>query len=151
MITTHSDRLEELNMWRKRADFASDLQSRLFSEMKNSEAYKAAEIVRQIAMTKRDELEADLRQNAIEEFTQTGDKHPCPALDIREMTHINYDPDIALEYCKKSMQGALQLDRTKFEKAAAALGLDFVTISKVPKATIATNLNKFTTSHRQYC
>jgi hypothetical protein len=145
IITAHQFILKQLDVWRKRAEFARAFQAQLLTDLRLSDDWKKAETVRVDAEARRDQLEGSLRHSALESFEATGDKHPYLALDVREMTEINYDENRALEYCKANpnMQGALKLDRAKFEKAAIALGLDFVTTSKAPRATISSNLGRF--------
>ena len=94
------------------------------------------------------DLTAQVRQAALAAFEQTGDKKPNAAVQIKEYVLITYEDAAALEFCRKVAPNALKLDRRAFEKIAK-LGIeaggqfvpDFVTVTKEPRATIASNLS----------
>jgi len=95
-----------------------------------------------------DDLTAQVRQAALAAFEQTGDKKPNAAVQIKEYVLITYEDAAALEFCRKVAPNALKLDRRAFEKIAK-LGIeaggqfapDFVTVTKEPRASIASDLS----------
>jgi hypothetical protein len=93
------------------------------------------------------QLTAAIKLEAQMQFVRDGNKAPHPAVKVREMTKLEYDPDFALTWCKSNMQSFLELDKTAFEKYAKAVievapvpGVKLVT---VPQATIASNLSEY--------
>lgn len=137
-------KLAELCLWRERAETARVFQAMLIAQLKQENDWKHSDEVKQLSEQERDRLETELHLVTLDAFAVSGDKHPYPALNVREMTQLVYDEAEALKYCRTNMIGALKLDKTKFEKAAVALGLDFVKEIKKPSATIASDLSEFT-------
>lgn len=93
------------------------------------------------------QLTAAIKLDAQMQFVRDGNKAPHPAVKVREMTKLEYDPDFVLAWCKANMQAVLELDKTAFEKYAKAVvevapvpGVKLVT---VPQATIASNLSAY--------
>lgn len=120
---------------------------RLMDKLKQSpewiEASELADCERDTAET----LEAELREDILENFAATGNKKPHPALSVREVTRLEYDADIARAWCTHKLPKALKLDVRLFEKHAKAIGdtspIEFVNITKEPQATIATDLSDY--------
>ena len=118
-------------------------------------------------------LEDSVREEALKLFTETGEKKPHEAVEIKEILKISPGESIpfevvekdgtkrtltlkermelmerkALEYVKKELPQALNLDRKIFDKVMKALPEeslpDGVKIEKVPSAFISTDLSKF--------
>lgn len=94
------------------------------------------------------QAEDKLRADAVDLYkVDPSSKEIIPGVNIRETTKIDYDPTIAKSYAMKHLM-FLKLDEKAFEKYAkdqkeTDAELDFVTISKVPSATISTDLSKF--------
>ena len=87
--------------------------------------------------------EEELRAWAVALFRETGSKQPGPGLGIRVVTQFTYPEKMAVAYCvEHGLGGLLRLDKTAFEKVAPDLGLDFVSASEVPTATLAADLDK---------
>ena len=90
------------------------------------------------------ELETALRNLAVESYDEDGNKHPHPAIGVKEFTHLDYSPAMAKEYClEHRIQAALKLDAKAFEKLAPGLDLGFVDTVKEFRATIATDLSEW--------
>ena len=91
-----------------------------------------------------------LRNLAAQWYSQTDDKHPHPAVGIRVKTVFYYDPDKALAHCIASdIPGALSLKKSAFEKVASVTKPDFVTVSQVVHATIASDLSPWLTQKEE--
>ena len=93
------------------------------------------------------ELDQSVRELALEFFELYGDKKPHPAVDVKEMTSIDYNETLAIAWCKHNLPAAIKLDRPLFEKHARAIRdtspIKLVTFTTVPKANIASNLEPF--------
>ena len=85
------------------------------------------------------EVEARLRELTLQVYAETGDKAPAIGVGIREVTKLEYDNKVAFDWAVGHTM-ALKLDVSAFEKIVKASPLDFVTVTKEPQATIATNL-----------
>ena len=71
---------------------------------------------------------------ALAEFKATSEKKMWGGIGIREKSVVSYDAAKALAFAKEKDM-FLKLDAATFEKAAPALGLEFVKIEKVPSVT----------------
>ena len=98
-----------------------------------TEAFNAEnrELIDQLFLAKEElnEVIADVRNFALFEFAETGEKKLFGGIGIREKTVIKYDEAKALEWAKEKDM-FVQLDKKSFEKAATGLSLDFVKIEK---------------------
>ena len=93
------------------------------------------------------ELDSQIRDYTVSIFESTGEKHPHPAVGIREYTKLDYDKDEALHWAQRHLPKALKLDNRFFEKHAKAVSetqpISFVRIYKEPRATISTDLGEY--------
>jgi len=87
----------------------------------HAELLNSAEETATIAM----EAEAKLRELTIQIFKETGNKSPALGVGIRELTKLEYDPEVALEWALEH-KIALSLDRRLFETFAKTTPLPFV-------------------------
>jgi len=87
-----------------------------------------------------DAIQEEVRELALREYQKTGNKRPHSAVQIKVFTVLAYDNDKALDYCRQHLPGALKLDKRAFEKVAKAANLEFISVTKVPKATISRGL-----------
>ncbi|MDP2950695.1 MAG: hypothetical protein Q8P22_14325 [Chloroflexota bacterium] len=87
--------------------------------------------------------ETALRDAAMGAYVLMGARKPAPGVEVKDFTEIDYDKGKAFTWATFH-EMALVLDTKAFEAIAKAAQppLDFVTIAKVPKATIATDLGK---------
>lgn len=94
-----------------------------------------------------DELDTQIRKLAIESFGESANKHPHPAIEIKEVSNLVYDDQLAIMWCMHHLPNALQLNRTLFEKHARSISdtspIKFVSIKQAPKAFINTDLSAF--------
>jgi DNA polymerase-3 subunit epsilon len=135
--------VKNLAYWRKTEQEAKKHLEEIQAEMEARWDWKSwddqLDRARSLVATHLDEI----RRSALE----ANDKHPHPAVGIRNITRLEYDPRKAYLWCQDHLPAALVLDRTFFEKHAKAVAktspLDFVTISQEPQATIATDLSAY--------
>ncbi len=79
-------------------------------------------------------LKDEVRPLAIAEYKATTHKKMWGGVGIQEKTSMTYDAAKAFAFAKEKDM-FLKLDVATFEKAAPALGLDFVKVEKVPAIT----------------
>lgn len=90
------------------------------------------------------ETEVNVRAVALAEYAANQDKHPHPAITIKVYEVLTYDAEQAKSYAiAHNLPKLLKLDAKVFEKAANGLGLDFVTVTEEPRATIASDLSEW--------
>ena len=85
--------------------------------------------------------EASLRAQAEQDYRESGNAEPVAGVLVKQFTTLSYDNQAALDWAIKH-QIALMLDKKVFEKFAIATPPDFVLVQRIPKATIATDLDK---------
>jgi len=113
-------------------------QSRLQWETENASIIVFAE---ETDMIKEAE-ENRLRELTLAIFRETGEKHPAPEVNIREVEKLDYQSEKALDWAINH-EIALKLDTPAFEKivkASPETFSSFVKIGKIATATIATNI-----------
>ena len=82
-------------------------------------------------------LEKDIRLA----FYSAHDRQPVPGLSVKLVTTLTYPEDRAVAWAMANQFATLlALKRTVFDRLAAALQLDFVTVTKVPTVSIARDL-----------
>lgn len=91
------------------------------------------------------ELENAIREAALKEYAENGNKRPHSAIAVRINKRLRYDVNATLEYCRKHFDAAVEvvLNTKVFEKAAPNLDLDFVQVVEEPQATIASDLTPY--------
>jgi len=89
------------------------------------------------AQAARSGSEIVLRETAIDRFRANGDKNVAPGVKVKIFTELNYDPQLALDYCKRVIPLALKLDAKKFEAIAKDGSVPFVNITKTPSVHLA--------------
>ena len=86
-------------------------------------------------------------EQGVELFEQNGDKKPHPAVTIKETINLAYNESLAIAWCLKRLPAAIRLDQSLFEKHARAVmntaPIKFVTLARVPKATVSQDLSGF--------
>ena len=88
-------------------------------------------------------LEGHIRDDTLAEYARTGNKIPCPGVQVKEMTRLSYEVSTALAWAKRTGV-ALTLNVKTFETLAKAdpEEFPFVDFIKVPQAQIAQDLEK---------
>lgn len=110
-------------------------------ELKNRFAEDNSELMERMKVTTDclDDLINTVKCEALEIYDNDKDKntHLDFGVNIQNKTTIEYPEDVALKYVMDhNMPDLVQLNKSKFNKVASALNLDFVTIDKVPSVTI---------------
>jgi hypothetical protein len=86
-------------------------------------------------------LEHEIKGEKLDIFEETGVKD-FDVGQVKNFTVVEYDEAAAIRWAIDSNQpGVLKLDNAKFKKAAAALEIDFVTIRKVARMTLKSDLS----------
>ena len=83
--------------------------------------------------------EDNLRLMTLQVYVETGNKTPAPGVAIREVTKLEYDPQVAFLWAQDHRM-ALKLDTSAFEKIAKASPFNFVKMRGEAQATIASKL-----------
>jgi hypothetical protein len=89
------------------------------------------------------DLEIEVRTQALAAYKADGNKHPHGAVSIKVFTPLEYDPAMALAYCRERLPEALKLDVKLFERVAKMTRPVFVTEKEVPRADIAGDLSAY--------
>lgn len=87
------------------------------------------------------ENEQQIKADAIVEYEINKNKHPYPGVEIKLYQEVKYDGKQAEEWAREHNL-FLKLDEKGFEKFAKGNPLDFVEVQTIPKAQIATDLEK---------
>lgn len=105
---------------------------------------KLAEEKEIVRLAKQDETaaRAALDQAVLDAFN--GNKHPHPAITVKEVTKLVYCFKTAREWADTNLRSALVLDVKRFEKAILATEApEFVTIHKEQQVTVASDLSPY--------
>lgn len=89
------------------------------------------------------DAEAKLEKAVSDQYKVDGNKKPHPALMVKIYTVLEYDPGVALDYCRQHLPNAVKLDKAQFEKVAKVAGLHFVEAKDDPRLTIARDLSQW--------
>lgn len=124
-------------------------QARVESErLRTAYAEECARVLEPLEALKLAKDEAAKRAKELDEAVRTlAVKAPAEDLPeqvtIKKATVLTYSPELAIAWAKTAMPALVTevLDAKAFEKVALAGGLPFVTITKEPKATIASDLS----------
>lgn len=139
--------IKELAYFRNEVATSTKIMNDILEKAKADPLYQFAQAKRISDQGFADRFEIEIRAAAVAQFREDQNKHPYPAVGIRENTLVLYDKDVAISWCMEHMPGALTLDRARFEKHAKAtadtLPLKFVNIIKEPSATIAEDLSQY--------
>ena len=117
-----------------------EFRNELFNKWENAHSEALADL-ESIIEALGDEEER-LRELTLKAYAETGNKAPAPGVGIREVTILDYDPKVALDWAK-THKLALSLNKRLFESLAKTDPPGFVTISKEAHGTIATDLSEY--------
>jgi len=137
------EKIKELAMLRKDFEKAKGVFHLKMEDVTQSDEAKTFDELR----WKLEMFESEIRKEALKLFTETGEKKPHEAVEIKERTNLVIDEVKAFEYAKYNLPDALTVNRKIFDKVMKALPEeslpDGVKIEKVPSAYISTDLSKF--------
>lgn len=139
MIELIQEQVKQVALARKRAALAKQHKEeayRLWQEQ-NKELLQEENFA-SLALS---EMEGKLREMAVQDYLQTGNKNPAPGVSIKLMTRLQYNLAEALAWATEHNL-ALKLDTQAFEKVAKASPLPFVQQGEIPQAFIASNLEE---------
>ena len=145
-MTDISELVKDLAIARNSLEFEKSILSDINEEIEQSygEHIGVAKINIGKAQSLVSDIDAKLRQAAIDLYNETGEKKPHPALVVKIYTVLNYESAKALEYCRQHLPGALSFNKAKFEKVAMVAELDFVEIDDDdPRPSIASDLSQW--------
>jgi hypothetical protein len=144
-VSDYNELVRKLAQARQMTEIAEDSARWTEKEISETElGRKLAEEKEIVRLAKQDETaaRAALDQAVLESFD--GNKRPHPAITIREMTKLDYDPKRAREWADTNLRSALVLDVKRFEKAILATEApEFVTIHKEQQVTVASDLSPY--------
>ena len=89
------------------------------------------------------ELTDQVRAEALAAFQETGNKQPWPGVQIKMYSKIEFSEEEARAWCFDYAGSLLKLDTRAFQRAAPALPDAPITITKEPRATIASDLSMY--------
>ena len=92
------------------------------------------------AQARLEQAEEALRQATLAAYAGAGNKRPHPAVAVRVMTRLVYDPEGITAWARENLPAILVLDVKTFERVAQHLMVPGVTVSAEPVATIAQDL-----------
>jgi len=91
------------------------------------------------------DTEVEVRQQAMETYRETLVKDIHPAVKVTIYAVPVYDEEIAFTYACHHLPQALRFNKGEFERAAKALYLDFFTLTREPRVSIAQDLSRWNT------
>ena len=139
----NNDKLQALKFEREKLADAKTKKAALLAALEASPEWKDA--VTQIAFSENEvnKLEAEIREEALDEFKATGTKKPHEKVDIAMFSIVKpYNEAAAREWCFTNFRPALVLDKKFFEGQVKDGNIpDSIAQSDVePRAKIATKL-----------
>jgi len=141
------DKIKELALTRKDLEYAkrvlAETESRLMDTEIGLQVLQLKTVVK--ALTEEEKTIRDgLDSEALQIYVNEGDKHPHPAVTVKENNKLLYDPADAIQWALKLEQmDMISLNKSVFEKAAKSLVLDFVEKRKEPSVTVSTDLSAY--------
>lgn len=141
--------IEKLSILHKvRADLArtKDRQKELLDKAKADPEYVALEKATENYAKALDELDAQIREQAIADYLANQNKKPGNGIEIKIFKVATIlDPEHAREWCMTNFRPALKLDETMLRKTAieGAIPSSVVSVTQEPRAQIATDLSEF--------
>lgn len=139
----NNDKLQALKFEREKLADAKTKKAALLAALEASPEWKDA--VTQIAFSENEvnKLEAEIREEALDEFKATGTKKPHESVQVQFYSIVKeYNEAAAREWCFQNFRPALTMDTKTFEKAVKDGQIpDSIAQSDVePRVKIATKL-----------
>jgi hypothetical protein len=87
--------------------------------------------------------DALVRQETLNAYVSTGDKHPMPGAEIKLRKYLNYDSDAAIAWCRTNAPALIETKLSRqFDKVAEKIGAP-VEVQYEAQVALATNLNGY--------
>ena len=145
----YEKKVEEIALTRDQLEKAKLELNNFMEKIYSDEKYKALSLAVQELKAQLDNETNSLKSNVETEFINSGEKnkHPHPAITIKEVIKIQIDEKEARNYCFENMKSALKLDTTKFKNMVKIMEEedrpDCVSIDKEPSATLKQDLSEY--------
>jgi len=141
------DKIKELALTRKDLEYAkrvlAETESRLMDTEIGLQVLRLKTVVKALTEEKKT-IRDGLDSEALQIYVNEGDKHPHPAVTVKENNKLLYDPADAIQWALKLEQmDMISLNKSVFEKAARSLVLDFVEKRKEPSVTVSSDLSAY--------
>lgn len=139
-------KIEQLKAARETRDAEKTVAADLYEALKSNPDFKAWEEAKTMTKTSDllvEELEAQVREAALEEYKAHGTKQPHERVTIKMFSIVKpYNEDAAREWCFSNFRPALTLDAKTFEKAVkdGQIPPSIAESDSEPRVTIATKL-----------
>ena len=141
------DKIKELALTRKDLEYAkrvlTETESRLMDTEIGLQVLQLKTVVKALIEEEK-AIRDGLDSEALQIYVNEGDKHPHPAVTVKENNKLLYNPADAIQWALKLEQmDMISLNKSVFEKAAKSLVLDFVEKRKEPSVTVSTDLSAY--------
>ena len=141
------DKIKELALLRKDIDYArrvlGETELRLWGTEIGNQVFAMRTVVKNL-VDEADAVRDQLNSEALRAYANDSNKHPHPAVTVKENKKLSYKPDEAIAWALGLEQmDMVSLNKTAFEKAAKVLDLDFVKKYTEPSVTVSTDLSSY--------
>ena len=140
--TTLQEKLKELMGAR---DYVAEAQGAFKESIETWEAREGRQLKEAVDTAKKiaSALDTEIRELALAEYRESGEKKPTPGVEIKMDKVVNYSPDLAMEWAQEHKLALIpeSLDKKKYQ-ALVLSGDAPGMITEEPVAQIAQNLPK---------
>ena len=140
------DLLQELAQARMNLDSSTEDVAMRQTALENTTAYECLAAAKEWQRRDREEIDRltfQVREAALAAYAEDGNKKPCPGIQIKLYSVVEFDEAEALAWCRDYGGSLLRLDMKAFEKAAPALHGAPISITQEPRVTIARDLSEY--------
>jgi len=92
-----------------------------------------------------DNLREQVKEYAVEQYKIAGDKKIASGVGIRVYQQVDYDEDVAFEFCLNHLHPVLKLDKTKLDRHLKAIKEtappEWAVYYEEPKGTVSNDLS----------
>ena len=135
--------VKQLQLARNRQEVAKAERDALIEQLQTTQEWKEKYAAHEEVKIFVENLEADIKELAKNEYMANGNKKPHDAVQIKLFSVVDIlNETAAREWCFLNFRPALSLDVKKFEKAAkdGSIPAELATVSEEPRVQIATKL-----------
>ena len=144
------DKLKELAKKNRRVEEMQDLISLTMELLEQTQEWQDYQTTKEKFEEVKQEIEdlrAEINDLTLDEYEKTGNKKPVSGVSIRIYKKVDYEDEIAFEWCMNHLQPALKIDKTKLEKHLKAIEEtappNWCVYYEEPKPTIASDLKEY--------